>query len=104
MRTIDLITTPPGQYYVEELPSDEQLVKESDHHLNYTLSRIYKMRSQAMMKGYDLKCLSDVERGSYLKESGHLFSSPEIPTKKDLPRIKVSDLKPLARESSDKVF
>lgn len=80
--------------YKEELPSVNPMVEESDRLAASTMARIESMRLAGLMQGQRI-LKSDRKKALY---DDTQFIEPYRESKKDLPKIKVSELQSLNRE------
>ena len=81
-----------------QLPALTEEMKECDRLAEQTLARIRQYNYEAIKRGHFLRLLQDHGRASrYLHEAREHFKEPKKSGKKNLPIIKVSELKPLER-------
>lgn len=83
-----------GIHYEEELPSDSQLVKESEARAQATLARAEKMKMEALMLGKFLRFSPKY----YIDEAINHFAGLELIPKEGLPNLKRGHLPKLSRE------
>lgn len=81
-------------HYEEHLPCESESMKECEARAQQTLSRIEKMKWNALLQGYDIKFNSRY----YIDQAQKHFEQPKIIEKEGIPRLKFSYLKTLIKK------
>lgn len=87
----DYFIHPISIVYEDVMPSDNIGVKESYSRELATLARIEDMKKKALFQGRIITLKSH----AHLEETQQLFIEPKRPKRENIPRIKMSELKPL---------
>lgn len=95
MRSFLGLISPIEHVYQEELPSDNAQFKETAKAAEATLKRIEDLKFKALMQGKVILGQSRTRKGF------EIFKEPYREPKKDLPKIKISQLEPLSKTPNE---
>ena len=80
----DFLINQTGQHYVEELPADTAIVRESDDMAQSTMARIEEMKYKALLQGHIVTMRP--------QDLANVFKAPVLPDHPPGEKIKLSTL------------